>query len=388
MQKIKTAALMSFLLLGCQSTSVREPSGFFSFFHDAVDASKLPNLTKSEHDLIHNAADTFFKQHLLPSGFNGGMLVSYKGNIVFERYEGKERYAEGKNMDTSSALHLASVSKTFTAMAVLSLWEAGKLNIDDQVSAYLTGFPFKDITIKNLLNHRSGLPNYVHFMEQLGWDREKTVTNRDILEFMTAHQQELNVMRPDASFNYSNTNYALLALIIEKTSGMTYSQYLKHTFFKPLDMNDSYVFSMEKADYAIPSYDYKGRPEPMMYLDAVVGDKNVYSTPRDLYKWDQALTFGNFFKKSTLDAAYSGYSHEKQGVKNYGLGWRLNDYPGGKKVVYHNGWWHGNNAVFSRLINDSATIIVLGNKFTRKIYEARRLYSIFPGYDLAFDGDE
>lgn len=379
---------MSFLLLGCQSTSVHEPSGFFSFFQHTADGPKLPNLTKSEEDRVHNAADTFFQQHLLPSGFNGGMLVSYKGHIVFERYEGKERYTEGKKMDTSSALHLASVSKTFTAMAVLSLWEAGKLNIEDRVSAYLTGFPFNDIKIKNLLNHRSGLPNYVHFMEQLGWDREKTVTNQDILAFMTAHQKELNVMRPDASFNYSNTNYALLALIIEKASGKTYGQYLKDTFFKPLGMNDSYVYSMEKADYAIPSYDYKGRQEPMMYLDAVVGDKNVYSTPRDLYKWDRALTLGNFFKKSTLDAAYSGYSHEKQGVKNYGLGWRLYDYPGEKKVVYHNGWWHGNNTVFSRLINDSATIIVLGNKFTRKIYEARRLYSIFPGYDLAFDGDE
>jgi CubicO group peptidase (beta-lactamase class C family) len=117
-------------------------------------------------------------------------------------------------------------------------------------------------------------------------------------------------------------------------------------------MNDTYVFSMADTARAMPSYEFNGRRIPLGYLDVVYGDKNIYSTARDLLKWDQALyPSTGFFKPATLDSAYTPYSFEKPGIKNYGLAWRMFVYPNGKKIIYHNGWWHGNRTAFYRLID-------------------------------------
>ena len=115
-------------------------------------------------------------------------------------------------------------------------------------------------------------------------------------------------------------------------------------------------------------------------MDEVYGDKNIYSTPRDLLIWHRALSSDMLFTAATLQEAYAPYSNEKPGVKNYGLGWRMNSYPNGKKVIFHNGWWHGNNASFIRLQDEDATIIVLGNRFTYKVYKAYQLVNCFGDY--------
>jgi hypothetical protein len=104
--------------------------------------------------------------------------------------------------------------------------------------------------------------------------------------------------------------------------------------------------------------------------------------------WDRGLTSGKIFKPQTLKEAYTPYSNEKAGIKNYGLGWRMNIYPNGKKTIYHNGWWHGNNAAFLRLLKDSVTIIVVGNKYNSNIYHAKELANLFGGYDGAGAEDE
>jgi CubicO group peptidase (beta-lactamase class C family) len=196
------------------------------------------------------------------------------------------------------------------------------------------------------------------------------------LAFLIANKKNLSVGKADRDFNYCNTNYALLALIIEQVSGMKYSQYLEKTFFTPIGMQHTFVFSPEMENSVLPSYNWKAKKEPFTYLDGVYGDKNIYSTPRDMLKWDSILTYGSLFKSETLEAAYTGYSNEKRGIKNYGLGWRMYVYPNNKKIIYHNGWWHGNNTFFSRMIDDSITIIVLGNKFNKHIYDARKLYTL------------
>ncbi len=389
MQNRFLSALILIFLSGCYATTdkyqlQRDPTDTLS-----IVPTILPgNVDQQEFKKIYNACEDFYQSSLKPSHFNGGILIAKKGQIVFEKYDGYQNHWSKVAMDSVTSFHLASVSKTFTGMAVLKLWEEGRLQLNDDVSYYLPGFPFQGVTIKTLLNHRSGLPNYVHFMEELGWDKKKVVQNQDILTFMIENQKRLNVARPDRRFAYSNTNYALLALIIEKVSGVPYNTYLQETFFLPLGMSHTFVFSIDKAKDVLPSYNWRNHQEAFTFLDAVNGDKNIYSTPRDLLKWDYALSYGKLFKQATLDSAYAGYSFEKPGIKNYGLGWRMYQYPTGKKIIYHNGWWHGNNTVFSRLTEDSATVIVLGNKYNRRIYDAKKIFSVFDGYSTEAEGDE
>jgi len=266
-------------------------------------------------------------------------------------------------------------------MAVLKLQQDGKLNIDDEFSKYFPAFNYPGITIRSLLSHRSGLPNYNYFMETLGWDKTRYVSNEDVLNYLITRKAELaDVLTPNTHFNYCNTNYALLALLIEKVTGSTYADHINKTFFIPLQMKNSYVFSLADTAKAIPSYNWRGGLETFTFLDQVYGDKNIYTTARDLLIWDRALSSNLLFTQETLDQAYAPYSNEKPGMRNYGLGWRMNIFPDGNRIIYHNGWWHGSNAAFIRLLNEKATIIVIGNKFTRSVYHAKVLTSIFGNY--------
>jgi CubicO group peptidase (beta-lactamase class C family) len=315
------------------------------------------------------------------SRFNGQILVAKNGQIVYEDYVG---YIDPRRKEDSitanTPQHLASVSKTFTGMAVLKLAEQGKINIDDTVGAYLPGFPCPGVTVRLLLNHRSGIPKYDHYMEEMGWDKKRLVTNQDVLDFLMARHSEIPIGTPNRGFSYSNTNYALLALIIEKVSGLSYPQFMKKTFFDPLGMKDTYVFTMADSARYCPSFHYNNRPYAFEFLDQVYGDKNIYSTVRDLLKWDQALKRSGFYKKETLDAAYAGYSFEKPGTHNYGLGWRMYLLRNGKKLIYHNGWWHGNRTAFYRMLDEDAVIIALANNDCRMVYKVKQMADFFGDY--------
>jgi CubicO group peptidase (beta-lactamase class C family) len=153
-------------------------------------------------------------------------------------------------------------------------------------------------------------------------------------------------------------------------------------------MNDTYVFTMKDSARSMPSYDWRGRQIGLSYLDTGFGDKNIYSTPEDLLKWDQAMYSNQIFTPETLDEAYTPYSNEKPGIRNYGFGWRMNVYPDGRKVIYHNGWWHGNNTVFIRMIQDSVTIIVLGNKYDHAIYKSKKMSEIFEPSNVMPDDEK
>ena len=345
-------------------------------------------ISSRESQILFNAVQSFYDSFLLRRGFNGSILVAKKGVVIFEKYHGFGNFQKRDSLNEHSPFHLASVSKTFTAMATLKLAEQGKLNLDANIKTYFPSLPYDGITIKMLLSHRSGLPNYLYFMQKLGWNIKTYSTNQDVLNYLINFKPPLT-HTPGTHFSYCNTNFALLGLIIEKASGVTYSAYLQKTFFTPLQMNDTYVFSVSKdSARAMPSYDWRGREERFSFLDEGFGDKNIYSTPRDLLKWDQALYNNQLFNKETLLAAFSPYSNEKAGIRNYGYGWRMNLYPNGKKIIYHNGWWHGNNTVLIRLIQDSATIIVLGNKYNRAIYDAKKLANIFDPYFITDEEDK
>ena len=343
-------------------------------------------IPKQEFDKYYNAIKDYYIHNLVDKGFNGGILVAKKGRVIFEDYHGFYNLKKKDSLTPHSAFHLASISKTFTAMATLKLVEMGKLSLDDDLKKFFPGFPYDNVTVKLLLSHRSGLPNYIYFMEKLGWNRKQYCSNEDVLSYLIQFKPPAN-SQAGTRFEYCNTNYALLGLIIEKASGKSYADFLQQIFFTPLHMNDTYVFNMSDSAAAMPSY-YRGRQEGLTFLDTGFGDKNIYSTPEDLLKWDQCLYTNEIFSKKTLEEAYTPYSNEKPGIRNYGYGWRMNVYPDGRKIIYHNGWWHGNNTVFIRMIQDSATIIVLGNKYNPYIYRAKKMAEIFEPSSVMEDDEK
>jgi CubicO group peptidase (beta-lactamase class C family) len=168
---------------------------------------------------------------------------------------------------------------------------------------------------------------------------------------------------------------------IEKVTGESFPAYMKKEFFTPLQMTNTFVYANQDTLTPTPSFEWTGRfwdPDP---FDCTYGDKNIYTTAEDLLKWDQALNSGQLFKKETLDSAYTPLSNERRSIHNYGLGWRMMIFPNGKKFVYHNGRWHGSNAVFVRFPDENATMIIIGNKYNSSIYNsARKAYNLFGSY--------
>jgi CubicO group peptidase (beta-lactamase class C family) len=319
-----------------------------------------------------------FYTHALGRNFNGAMLVARQGVVIFEKYQGFSDFSNQVPIDRQTTFQLASTSKPFTAMAILYLQQEGLLNINDPIQKFFPQFPYQGVTLKTLLNHRSGLPNYLYFCGQYRQDSRSLMTNQEMIDLMIKYQPR-RAYPPDTHYNYCNTNYALLGSVVEKVSGMSLGKFLRKTFFDPLGMKHTYVYNPNRDkphDHQSLTYDYRTRPIANDCFDGVVGDKNVYSTAEDLLKWDQALYDGKLFTDATLKEAYTPYSNEHPGIKNYGLGWHLLVYPDSSEVVYHNGWWHGNTSVFYRFIDDSTTLIILSNRYNKAIYNVQPVWKI------------
>jgi len=236
-----------------------------------------------------------------------------------------------------------------------------------------------------LLNHRSGLPNYAHFIyEEEVWDVSKVQTNSDVLKVLVKEQPKL-LSVPGTKFNYCNTNFVILALAIEQLTQLSFPKAMKQLVFDPLNMKQTFVF-----DYPIHrkkvSYSYTSKFElvPFNYLDGIYGDKNCYSTPQDLLRFDLATYNDTFVSKRIKDEAYKGYSYEKPGVKNYGLGIRIKEWENNQQIFYHTGWWHGNTSEYISLKSDTVTIVVLSNKYTKRVYESMKIAGLF-GYPFTLD---
>ncbi|MDR0792344.1 MAG: beta-lactamase family protein [Chitinophagaceae bacterium] len=315
----------------------------------------------------------YYEQNLTRTGFSGQFLVAKNGEVMYEDYAGYADFRTEAPMKPTTSLHVASTSKTFTGMTLLRLWEQGRVSLDDDLHKFFPRFPYNGITVKLLLSHRSGLPNYLQFMNK-GWNKHKIATNEDVLNFMIQNKPPI-AAAPDKRFQYCNTNFMLLALIIEKITHQPFPEYMKDSVFTPLGLNDTYIFSIKDTDDYVPTYSVS-KPFPMDYLDCTYGDKNVYTTARDLLEWDQILYDGSFVKNSTLEMAYKPRSNERHSIHNYGYAWRMLIQPD-QKIIYHNGLWHGTNAVFTRYIQDSVTIIVIGNKTNSNIYHCKNLGALF-----------
>jgi CubicO group peptidase (beta-lactamase class C family) len=347
----------------------------------------FPPLSVEEKQRYHDEVETALNQSLLRSTFNGGILVAKNGEIVYEKYVGFSDLKTKDSLHQDVPMQIASTSKTLTSAAILKLMQEGKLNLHDSLQKFFPDFPYQDITVQALLTHRSGLPEYLNYIDRSPWPRTQPATNRDVLQTLIEWQPP-KAYKADTRFNYCNTNYVLLALIVEVVSGQNFPDYMKDNFFTPLGMTNSFVLTPQDS-MVTQSYQPNGALWTLDFSDGCYGDKNIYSTPRDLLKWDQALYAGRILQQHILDSAYIPYNNERPGVNNYGLGWRMLLIPNGKKVIFHHGRWHGFNSAFARLTDEKVTIVILGNRYNRNVYTtARKLYNIFGSYDGSTEGEE
>ena len=312
--------------------------------------------------------DSIFSKYSKMGVFNGTLIYGEFGREIFKKAYGYSDFKSKEPLATSSAFQLASVSKMFTAAAIMILKEKGKLNYDDFITDYIPEFPFDQITIRHLLNHRSGLSNYMYLADNK-WNVMKPLSNENMIDLFVQNKPEC-YFKPDKGFQYNNTNYALLACIVERITGEPFYMFVKESIFEPLEMNHSFIYSLTidslvggEVPVGVPGYETRGGRYVKIenyYLNGVVGDKGVYSTVEDLFKFSQALDNNTLLENSTLEEAFTGGSPNSQRRKdNYGFGWRIRKDM--DSTVYHFGWWKGFRTYFIRDMKNEKVLIVLTN---------------------------
>ena len=328
--------------------------------------------------------EAYYTRRHFTDGFNGCVMVAKDGKPLYSGAFGYANIASNDTLSTQTSFQLASVTKTFTSAGVLRLIEEGRLSLDDSIQQFFPDFPYHGITVKILLSHRSGLPDYIYWDQHFIGDGVAYLTNQTMLDLLIAKKPPLKT-RPDRLFNYCNTNYALLALIIEKVSGVTYKQYMQDAIFGPLGMNNTFIYTIQDTDSvhsgATCYQARKWKEWRWAFSDGVVGDKNIYSSVEDMLKWDNALKEGKILSAEMLEEAYKPhntdrYSFAKDKRRNYGYGWRMLKQTDGSYLIYHNGNWHGCNNVFCRNLKEGYTVIVLGNKENGANYQTQPVWDI------------
>lgn len=294
--------------------------------------------------------------------FNGAILMAEKGEIVYKKAFGLANIATQEPLKTTSAFNLASISKQFMAMMIMMLKEQGKLQFDDKVQLHLPKFPYNKITIRHLLTHTSGLPEYFDLALKYN-NTLDTLTNQKLLQLLSTHRPKVE-FETGQKWNYCNTNYVLLASIIEKASGMLIEDFFKQQITKPLNMTDTYVYYLRMKNspknrvYGFERQNGKNVANDLIRLDGVVGDGNIYSSVEDLLKWDQALYSTKLVKASTWKEAITPVKLNDGSTHPYGFGWFIEK---DGKVLFHTGSWVGFRNLIVRNIEKNQTLIVLSN---------------------------
>ncbi|MFT4031177.1 MAG: serine hydrolase domain-containing protein [Siphonobacter sp.] len=354
-----------FCLLSC-SQSPRDAAALIVATNPSAPVNDSIARQFNPAEASHKAAllDTFFHNLQQKYGFNGTVLVAQYGHVIYKGAFGYRNLSQRDTLTTTTPFQLASVSKQFTAVSIMQLKEKGLLKYDDPVWKYIPDFPYdSSITLRMLLTHRSGLPSYQYGLERF-YNKSQPLSNSEVVEKLCQYKP-VAYGSPDQRFHYNNTNYVLLAYIVEKVSGKPFSQYAEEHLFRPLGMNNTFVYdghNENKLTAAAMGYTGGRRSMAIDYLDSVTGDKSLYSTAEDLFKWDRGLYSEQLVSQKSLEEAFRP-AHDDANLitKNYGFGWRLQKIPNEQWLTFHTGWWHGFKNYFMRNRADQSTIILLSN---------------------------
>ncbi|KAF1680567.1 MULTISPECIES: serine hydrolase [Bacillus] len=315
--------------------------------------------------------------------FNGTVLAAEDGYILYHHSFGYAELKEKRPLQTNSLFELASLSKPFTALGIILLEEKGILGYEDKVERWLPGFPYQGVTIRHLLNHTSGLPDYMGWFIA-NWDQQKIAVNQDIVN-MLMNEGLPRYFKPNEGWLYSNTGYVLLAVIIEKASGMSYADFMKTSVFSPAGMKETRVYNRrhrpERLEHYAYGYVYDVHSETyvlpddlvetnyVMYLDGIQGDGTVNAVASDLFRFDQALYRDDFISRASKESAFAPVRLNNGETINYGFGWGLQNTTEKGRIVSHDGRWPGYSTMMMRYIDHRKTLIYLSNKEEEAEYE-------------------
>ena len=384
-KKIHSLFILVVILLSCTSNNINQSKettlGPISYF---------PKFSKPSKKYIKEKrieSFQFYNTFLNPESFSGMFLVAKNGKIIIEKYSGCTNYSKKELISSETPLHVASISKVATSLCVLRLAEHKQIHLDEDIRTYLPEFPYPGISVRMLLNHRSGIPYYGYYTFKV-WPLGKPLHNSDVLRLLVKYKFPLN-FPPNKRFAYCNTNFSLLALIVERITHKNFPDAIKELVFDPLEMKNTFVKKYtQNNDLVSQSYNSRLQNQGFDYMDAVYGDKNLYSTARDLLKMDMGTYSSNFLSDSLKKQMYRGYSYEKPGKSNYGLGMRMVELEGRSTYFFHTGWWHGNTGCYATLRADTVCIIALSNVYNRNVYQIKRLAPAFGKYPFDFKDEE
>ena len=300
--------------------------------------------------------DEYMNAAVKVDGFSGSVLVARDGKPIFSKGYGMANIEWNVPNSPQSVYRLGSVTKQFTAMAITMLQERGKLSVSDPLCKYIANCPdaWKPITVKNLLTHTSGVPNYTEFPDFA----KTTIMPTTTAEMTDVLKTKPLDFAPDEKYAYSNSGYYLLGVIIEKVSGVTYADFLQENIFTPLGMkNTGYDDPLKIIKNRASGYQRTaGKIMNASYMDLSVpyAAGSLYSTTGDLLLWDQALYTEKLVSKKSLDEIFTPYK------SGYGYGWGIGK-KFDRKEISHGGGIYGFATDISRFPDDKVTVIVLTN---------------------------
>ncbi len=289
--------------------------------------------------------------------FNGAILVAEEGTIYYDTVLGFRNLITKEPLNDSSAFYLASVSKQFTAMAIMILKEQNKLSYNDTLTKYFPELPAyaNKITIRHLLTHTSGLTDYFSMDKFYKPD----LKNEDVLNALIM-QKKFNFY-PGDRFSYSNSGYIMLAMIVEKVSGKSFNVFMKEFIFDPLGMKNTLVFDKSKPFIKNRAVGFNKYGDLDDYEILTAGDGGIYSTTHDLFLWDQSLYHNKLVDSSTLAEAFHETKLNDGSFSNYGFGWVISK-NAKNKIVHHSGGMNGYRTTIYRDMENQNCIIILTNK--------------------------
>lgn len=352
----------------------------------ACNTEKENPFVKQVDEFLHGQEE-FFR-------FNGNVLVAENGKIIYQHSFGLADFDNNRLLNDSSVFELASVSKQFTATAILLLKDKDKLKLTDSLRHYFPELPYANITIWHMLTHTSGLPDY--FGEMINsWDTAKIAFNEDMIGLL-ANKKIPAVFEPGKNWEYSNTAYAILASIVEKVSGQSYKEYMAENIFQPLNMTHTRIYNTRRSlKDTIPNYAYgfiyndslkkyilpDNDPDSrfVVYMDGIQGDGIVNSSTADLLKWDRAVKNHTLLKEETQKEMLKEQSLSDTANKifyGFGVGLRKTELG---YIISHSGGWPGYTTYLARNTDKDQTFIVLSNNNSNSPAISEALQQIMAG---------